>query len=238
MFPSEHASSAASILGPPPRTLTPALDAFCGKASAGKIRWWVLGFMLLIVVPSVTVPMCYVNRTLDNVQSQFPMVNMPMPMPQGPVPGWPTVPGQPTYNPMNPMNPYAPAAPTMGAFDWARNMMWGVGGSIIGMFVFVIVVIVLVMKLLGKGKQKKRRFVLEHGQVGNATVMANLIDYSIQINGAPRRTVQMNIDGHAVEFSTFDHNFANLFPQGETLEVVWHPQAPDATMPTAMLPLG
>jgi len=229
MLPSTPARSAAAILGPPPRKLSPALDAFAGKASAGKIRWWVLGLMLFILLVCVGLPLYYVNNTLNTVQSQFPGVNMPMPMgPQGQtMPGWPTT----TYN------PYAPAAP-VGAFDWARGMMFNVGGSIVGMFVFVIVVIIVVTKLLGKGKQKKRRFVLENGAVGNATVVANLIDYSIQINGAPRRTVQMQIDGQPIEFSTWDHNFANLFPQGQTLEVVWHPQYPDATMPTAMLPLG
>lgn len=234
MLPGTPARSAASILGPPPRKLPPALDAFCGKASAGRIRWWVLGLMLFILLVCVGLPLYYVSNTLDTVQSQFPGVNMPMPMvgPQGqPIPGWPatTTPG---------VNPYAVANPTVGAFDWARGMVWNVGGSIVGTFVFVIVVIIVVTKLLGKGKQKKRRFVLENGAVGNATVVANLIDYSIQINGAPRRTVQMQIDGHAVEFSTWDHNFANLFPQGQTIEVVWHPQAPDATMPTSMLPLG
>jgi hypothetical protein len=48
----------------------------------------------------------------------------------------------------------------------------------------------------------------------------------------------MQVDGTPIEFSTCDHNFANLFPQGQTLEVIWHPQEPDATMPTSMLPLG
>lgn len=217
---------AATILGPPPRTLTPALDAWVGKA-AGKTRWWLIGLMVGILLLSVGVPMCYVNRTLDTVQSQFPGVNMPMPMPQqGAWPG--TV---QTYN------PYAPAQPT-GAFDWARSMMYRTTGSIVGMFIFVLLAIVVVTKLLGKGKQKKRRFVLENGAVANATVVANLIDYSIQINGAPRRTVQMQVDGTPIEFSTFDHNFANLFPQGHSIEVIWHPQAPDATMPTSMLPLG
>lgn len=234
MLPARPAGSAAAILGPAPRKLSPALDAFCGKARAGRINWWVLGIMLFILLVCVGAPLYYMTNTLDTVQQQFPGVNMPMPMPQGG--GWPTAPGVPTT--YNPYNPYAPATPTVGAFDWARGLVWKVSGSIVGTFVFVIVAIIVVTKLLGKGKQKKRRFVLENGNVGNATVVANLIDYSIQINGAPRRTVQMQIDGQPVEFSTFDHNFANLFPQGQTIEVVWHPQAPDATMPTSMLPLG
>lgn len=225
MLPQTPGRSAAEILGPPPRKLPPALEAFAGKQGGSKIRWWVLGFMAFMLVLTLGVPMCYMSNTLDQVQQQIPGANMPMPMP-GQYPGMPA-----TYN------PYAPAQP-VGALDWARGLMFKVGGGIVGTFVFVIVAIIVVTKFLGKSKQKKRRFVLENGKVGNATVVANLIDYSIQINGAPRRTVQMQVDGTPIEFSTFDHNFANLFPQGQTLEVIWHPQEPDATMPTSMLPLG
>jgi hypothetical protein len=227
MLPQTPGRSAAAILGPPPRKLPPALEAFAGKQGGSKIRWWVLGFMAFMLIVTLVIPMWYASNTLDTVQQQFPGVNMPMPMPQGQQ--WPGT----AYN------PYAPAVtPTTGAFDWARGLMWRVGGGIVGTFVFVIVAIIVVTKFLGKSKQKKRRFVLENGAVGNATVVANLIDYSIQINGAPRRTIQMQVDGTPIEFSTFDHNYANLFPQGQTIEVIWHPQEPDATMPTSMLPLG
>lgn len=230
---------AAEILGPPPRKLSPALEAFCGSARAGRIRWWVLGLMLFILLVCIGVPLYYVNNTLDSVQSQFSSFGVPT------TPGWPQ---QPTAYPGMPQTPTAypgmpqgwPVAqnPVASPFGFARNMMWQTSGSIVGTFVIVIIAIVVVTKLLGKSKQKKRRFVLENGTVGMATVVANLIDYSIQINGAPRRTVQMQVDGVPAEFSTFDHNFANLFPQGQTLEVIWHPQSPDATMPTSMLPLG
>ena len=246
--------SAAEILGPAPRKLPPALEAFAGSARGGRIRWWVIGLMLFLLVVCVGVPLYYVNNTLDTVQNQFSGFAMPgygqqpgtaMPgygqQPGTAMPGWPTTPGTPQGWPAAPgVSPYGMTNqnPVAGPLGWARNMMWQTSGSVVGMFVLVIVAIIVVTKLLGKSKQKKRRFVLENGSVGNATIVANLIDYSLQINGAPRRTVQMQIDGQPVEFSTFDHNFANLFPQGHTIEVVWHPQAPDATMPVSMLPLG
>lgn len=218
-------SAAARILGPAPRKLSPALEAFVGTRKAGSIRWWVLGFMVVILLGTLLPVVCTTQNALNYAQSTTPQYVMP-----NYPPGY-----QPPTTPFG--SPVQPGQPISTAFDWAQGLMYKVVGGIVGTFVLVIVVIIFVTKALGSNKRKKWRFVLENGKVTNATVTANLVDYSIQVNGAPRRVVQLQVDGTHVEWGTFDHNFANLFVQGSTMEVVFTPQMPDTVLPTSMLPL-
>jgi hypothetical protein len=217
---------AAILLGPAPRRLTPALEAFVAGARVGRVRWWVAGLAVGLLAAALGPSVCTFNRTLSFARSAVPDVTMPA------FGGVPALPRGPFGSPV------VPGMPISGAFDWAQSLVWTIAGGIVACFVLAFGALLLGLRILGQRKRRKWRFVLENGSVMQAVVTGNLVDYSIRVNRAPRRRVRLQIDGSRIEFSTFDPNFANLFEPGKTLEVIYHPRHPDAVLPTSLLPVG
>ena len=96
--------------------------------------------------------------------------------------------------------------------------------------------IVVFAKARGAKKGKQLLALLERGHVGYAQIVANQVDYSIRINGAPRRILALAVEGRPMEIRTFDNNFANLFPEGEVIEVFYDKSIPGMVFPTSQVP--
>ncbi len=89
------------------------------------------------------------------------------------------------------------------------------------------------MKARGARRGRQLLALLESGKVGAARVLSNQVDYSIEVNGAPRRIVTLAIGGRAREIKTFDNHYASLFPQGEEIEVLYTANPSDLVFPVA-----
>jgi hypothetical protein len=122
--------------------------------------------------------------------------------------------------------------PARQAIAW---LLWA-GIAWIGFDFALLAGIVLVVRSRGAAKGKKLLGLLERGQVASAQVVANQVDYSIRVNGAPRRIIVLAIAGQQVELRTFDNNYANLFAPNATIEVLHDPGAPGLVFPTAEIP--
>jgi len=96
--------------------------------------------------------------------------------------------------------------------------------------------IVAFAKARGAKKGRQLLALLERGHIGLAEIVANRVDYSIRINGAPRRILALAVDGRPMEIRTFDNNFADLFPAGEVIEVVYDESVPGMVFPTSQVP--
>ena len=96
--------------------------------------------------------------------------------------------------------------------------------------------IVVFAKARGAKKGKQLLALLERGHIGHAQIVANQVDYSMRINGAPRRILALAIEGRPMEIRTFDNNFANLFPEGEVIEVFYDESIPGMVFPTSQVP--
>ena len=98
--------------------------------------------------------------------------------------------------------------------------------------------IIVFSKLRGAATGKRMLRLLEEGNVARARVLENQRDYSVQLNGAPRRVVTLDVDGQAVKMVTFDVTLADLFPAETVVEVLFHSSIPDFAFPVSKIPIS
>jgi hypothetical protein len=229
-----------AVMASPPipiRSISPGLRAWALQRFAPKIRWWVVGIVgvanlmggvILLLVHSA------MGGTLGSADQQFRSAHQQsMRAVQ-----------QAEQNPNLPPEARKRLADAerkiegQGDSPFASATSWMVPAGI-GWILFDIALvagIVFFYKARGASKGKKLVTLLEYGSEYRARVLANTVDYSIQINGAPRRVVVLDIGGQRLDLSTYDNNYANLFQQDTVINVLCHPSIPDLVFPTAQIP--
>lgn len=130
------------------------------------------------------------------------------------------------------LNPGRKPEDIEAAPEW---LLWG-GIGWIAFDLAIVGGIVILTKARGAWKGRQLLALLERGQVGQAQVIANRVDYSIKVNGAPRRVVTLSVEGRPMEIRTFDNNFANLFAEGDAIEVLYDERIPKMVFPTSQIP--
>ena len=235
-FDSASGGASSLRLGGPPRQLSPELRFWAMQYGAVKFRWWLLaiigvanmlgGVMFLSAYFASHESIVAANAKFDRMQADSRQ-KLDQLLKQ------PDLPDEARARIMEALHRLAGASHRKrSSGEW---LLWG-GIAWIALDVVMIGGRVWYTKVRPARRGRQLLALLEFGNIGRAQVSANQVDYSIRINGAPQRIVTLVVDGQQRQIKTFDNNYANLFPEGAVLEVLYASDASDLVFPVSGIP--
>jgi len=236
-FGPRNAGASEARFGSPPRQLSPPLRDWALRHGAAKIRWWLLAIIgLANMLGGVMFITAYFGSrdTYAQAEAQADSTGEGTRQHLQEMLAQPDLPAQARAAIVAAQNRLAPVGHrNRSSAEW---LLWG-GLAWIAFDALLIGGIVAWAKARGARRGRQMLVLLESGRFGTARVLANQVDYSIQLNGAPRRLVALEIGGQPRQIKTFDNNYANLFPQGALIEVLYASDPSGMVFPTAAIPV-
>jgi hypothetical protein len=227
------ATPAAQALGSPPRQLSPELRAWAVAEFMPRFRWGLFLFIGLgqLIGPGIMLSVFFFGNALPsrsraaNAQALAQIDRLERTSSN--------LPPQARQN-LEDARQRLAGRVAKGQPTW---LLWGGCGWLAFSTLFFGGILAFT-RSRGAARGRKLVALLETGRFAAAQVAGNAVDYSLQVNGAPRRILDLVIEGQPVRLKTFDNNYANLFQQGTSVEVLFDPSVPELVFPSSRLPVS